>query len=222
MNIAKKIFSVLTFCIIASNGIFANSTDEELEFKRKNLLLTNSWGFSCSQITRIQLQNDRSNFVWHDDLLGVYYQIQTENLPINFTAKLDICYPFANSFNSVPQVSKQVIVYAFALNIGPIWAIPVMESFTINLSPIINFRYQLDDFFHRFDLGAGGLVTFEFPLFKNFTVLLNGGFSYDFVNLGTNKNIRNYNHVWTYNVALGFRISKKVPNDFYYFGRKEK
>lgn len=217
MNKTKKIISILIVSTFALFSSFALETKNE---DTQKMVLLHNWGLSYAQVTRIQNNTTRSNFVWQDTMIGAFYSIQTANLPVNFVAKVDVFYPIAISFNSVPQVSKQVLVYAFDFNAGPIWTFPIGKIAKLNLAPVIDFRYQLDDNFHHFDLGAGFIAGFDFPISHFFTISLNGGFAYDFGNLGTNANVRNYNQVWSYNAQLGFRISKKKPNDFYYIGYK--
>ena len=178
-------------------------------------------GFSWTRLTRIQLQNNRSNFVWQDDMFGVYYSIQTGNLPINFLGKITLYYPYHYEFNKVEQIPKQTILYAGDLDIGPVWTFPLWEICRINLSPVIHYRYQLSDKYHHNDLGIGALVVTEFPISKRFTVLLNTEFSYDCGNLGSNRQIQNFDHVWAYTVDLGLKYTKRHQNSFYYIKRKE-
>lgn len=216
----KKLLSIVLLSLVAASGIFAAEPVKEVKDDSAKMHLLHNWGFSWARVTRLKINKDRSNFVWQDDMVGAYYAIQTDNLPVNFIAKVSAYYPYHIEFNQVTQISKQVLVYAFDFNAGPIWTIPLWKIARLDLAPVVNFRYQMDDFYNHFELGLGGIVGFEFPVSHHFSVLLNGEFTYDYGNLGKNKISRPYDHVWSYQAQLGFRISKKVPNDFYYFGYK--
>lgn len=212
MNKLKKLFLTLPFFFTIISHTYAQ---ENIDSSKKISAVFN-WGLSFEQITRIQKQEERSNFVWRDDLAGAFFSVQTKNAPINFIAKIGAYYPFHSTFNYVPQNSKQVLVYAFDLNIGPIWSFPLWNIVTLDLSPVINLRYQMYDFFHHIDLGCGIIAGLEFPISSLFTILLNGEFTYDYGNLGSNANIRIYDAVFSYGAQLGFRISKRSRNTFSY------
>ena len=215
MKKIKKLITILILSILASTSIVAQEAKDSSESK---FAIIHNWGLAFNQVTRIQKQVERSNFVWREDLVGAFYSAQTVNLPVNFIAKVGVYYPIGTTFNFVPQVSKQILLYGFDFNAGPIWTIPIGHVLNLSLSPVIEFRYQIDDNFHKFDLGAGIIASMEFPISRFFTIMLNGEFTYDFGNLGTNAGIRNYDAVYSYGAQLGFRISKAVPNNFYYFG----
>lgn len=217
MKRIKKLISILVLSITALCGAFAAEGSDSSEPKFN---VIHNWGLAYTQVTRIQKQTERSNFVWREDLVGAFYSAQTVNLPVNFIAKVSAFYPLSTTFNFVPQVSKQVLLYGFDFNAGPVWTFPIGQIMNVSVAPIINLRYQMDDNFHKFDLGGGVIAGMEFPFSRYFTMMLNGEFTYDFGNLGTNANMRNYDSVYSYGAQLGFRISKKSPNSFYYFGDK--
>lgn len=178
--------------------------------------LLHNWGVSWSRVTRIQTKTDRSNFVWQDDFIGLYYALQTGNLPVNFLLSAEVQYPYHYEFNKVEQLSKQIILYSFNFNLGPIWTKPMFDFFKLDLAPMVHFRYQLSDKYHHCDLGIGAFAGVEFPVMRKFSVLLNAEFTYDFGNLGSNANVQPFNHVFSYNVQLGFRLSNRGANTFYY------
>lgn len=217
MKKIKKLISIFVLAIIAGCGAFAaeGNTEEQPKFA-----LIHNWGLAYTQVTRIQFQSNRSNFVWREDLVGAFYSAQTAYLPVNFIAKISAYYPIQTTFNFVPQVSKQVLLYGFDFNTGPIWTFPLWQIANLSLAPVINVRYQMDDNFHKVDLGGGVIASLEFPIARYFTIMLNGEFTYDFGNLGTNAGMRNYDQVYSYGAQLGFRISKAAPNKFYYCGIK--
>lgn len=219
MTKLKKIISVLVLASVSLAGAFA---EEENEKSSSGFYLLHNWGVSVSSVTRLQLNTTRSNFVWQDDMLGLYYEVQSKSLPVNFIAKLSVFYPYHSSFNQMDQKAKQVILYAFDLTVGPYWSIPLWEFAILDLAPVVNVRYQLDDNFHHVDLGLGGRLGLEFPVSRKFSILLNGTFTYDFANLGSNAKIRPYDHAWTYAADLGFRVSKKHPNSIFYINPRGK
>lgn len=221
MKVKQKTFlTILIFSLICS-PIFSKENSEQTEKKREsNFSLIHNYGFAWNQITRIQLQSNRSNFVWRNDLIGAFYSIQTKKLPINFIGKISAFYPYHYEFNKFPQISKQIIVYAFDLEAGPIWTFPIKNIMSINFSPVCHYRYQLSDEFSFNELGVGILTGFEFPISPKFTVLLNGDFVYSPFKLGKKVKMRPYDHIWHYGIQLGFRYSKRNLNQFTYFKKK--
>ena len=193
----------------------------EKPFDPNAFYVVHGGGISWSRITRIQLHNDRSNFVWQDDMFGFYYAIQTGNLPLNFLGKISLYYPYHYEFNKVQQIPKQTVLYAGDLDLGPVWTFPLWEICRVNLSPVVHYRYQLSDKYHHNDLGIGALAVMEFPISKRFTILLNSEFSYDCGNIGSNRNMQNFDHVWAYTFDLGLKYTKRHPNSFYYIRSKE-
>ncbi len=89
--IAWLFLTILIFSLICS-PIFSKENSEQTEKKRESKFsLIHNYGFAWNQITRIQLQSNRSNFVWRNDLIGAFYSIQTKKLPINFIAFYVCC-----------------------------------------------------------------------------------------------------------------------------------
>lgn len=220
----KKIFVLVLaslFCLCETFAQEDKLVKPEKPFDPSAPYAMHNWGFSWQHVTRIQKNTTRSNFVWEDDMIGAFYACQTGNLPINWLAKLSVLYPYHSMFNKMEQKSKQVILYAFDLHAGPIWTMDIFEAFKLDLSPAVHYRYQLSDKFHHNDLGLGAMVTAEFPITKKISVLLNGEFTYDFFNLGTNARMQRYDNIFSYNVDLGCRISKRGENKFYYVKNKE-
>lgn len=219
----KKIICIIIICCFSTSFFFAKKVKEQKVYGPNKFSIMMNYGIAWAKITRIQTQEKRSNFVWQDDLIGLFYSLQSRNAPLNFLAKISAYYPYQYEFNKFPQKSKQVILYAFDLDFGPIWTIPIFKIATLDLCPLLNIRYQLSDKFHHIDLGIGVLAGLEFPISQGFTILLNGEFIYSNGNLGTNNRMQPYNYVWSYNAQLGVRFSKKrAPNQFYYIKPKSK
>ncbi|MBP5588623.1 MAG: hypothetical protein J6X37_07870 [Treponema sp.] len=218
----KTLLSI--FLIFSSFLVFAQEeklVKPQKPFNPDAFYVVHGGGISWTRLTRIQLHNDRSNFVWQDDMFGFYYAIQTGNLPVNFLGKISLYYPYHYEFNKVEQIPKQTVLYAGDLDLGPVWTFPLWEICRVNLSPVVHYRYQLSDKYHHNDLGLGALAVMEFPISKRFTILLNSEFSYDCGNLGSNRQIQKFDHVWAYTFDLGLKYTKRHPNSFYYIKTKQ-
>lgn len=218
----KTLLSI--FFIFSSFLVFAQEeklVKPQKPFNPDAFYVVHGGGISWTRLTRIQLHNDRSNFVWQDDMFGFYYAIQTGNLPVNFLGKISLYYPYHYEFNKVEQIPKQTVLYAGDLDLGPVWTFPLWEICRVNLSPVVHYRYQLSDKYHHNDLGLGALAVMEFPISKRFTILLNSEFSYDCGNLGSNRQIQKFDHVWAYTFDLGLKYTKRHPNSFYYIKTKQ-
>lgn len=218
----KNLLSI--FLILSSFLVFAQEeklVKPQKPFDPDAFYVVHGGGISWTRLTRIQLHNDRSNFVWQDDMFGFYYAIQTGNLPVNFLGKISLYYPYHYEFNKVEQIPKQTVLYAGDLDLGPVWTFPLWEICRVNLSPVVHYRYQLSDKYHHNDLGLGALAVMEFPISKRFTILLNSEFSYDCGNLGSNRQIQKFDHVWAYTFDLGLKYTKRHSNSFYYIKTKQ-
>ena len=136
----KKIFLIFTFvfllfpAICQETNLFETSTSEDKDdsnveinektgfpkIKAKPFVMFNE-GFAAAQVTRIQTVSGRSNFVWQNDFIGAFFQIQTRNMkPLNSVIRTSVFYPFYNKFNGVKQFPKQTVLYAYDLFAGPI------------------------------------------------------------------------------------------------------
>lgn len=223
MTRIKKIFILTVFAFSTTETLFAQMekpVKPEKPYDKDAPYVLHNGGFAWSRVTRIQTQTECSNFVWQDDMLGAFYSIQTGNLPLNFMAKIGAYYPYHYEFRHVEQKPMQIILYSFDFNIGPYWTIPIGEIINLNLAPMVHFRYQLSDEFHHCDLGVGAFAGIEVPVTKKFTVLVNGELTYDCGNLGSNGRMFPYDHVYSYNADIGFRIDSKGRNKFYYIKPK--
>ncbi|NLL99941.1 MAG: hypothetical protein GX220_00595 [Treponema sp.] len=220
----KKIFlcSTLIFLTIFAHTQEVSDTDELHPvtgfpiIKEAPFIVFNE-GITISNVTRIQKQNDRSNFVFDDFMIGAYLSFTTFNMkPIDSTVRIAIFYPLNSAFNSVLQEPKQVLRYAFDLFAGPIFKTDMWNYVRINFAPGLHFLYQMSDRFNYFNLGAGIQLGLELPLSKHWTILINGFASLDNGNFGSNNNIEPYDITYEFQLDLGFRYSKKAINKFSY------
>lgn len=174
-------------------------------------------GVSFAQITRVELIEDRSNFVRQNYLAGAYFGIQTENMmPVNSMVRIAAYYPFYHTFNGMQQFPKQTILYAFDLFAGPIIQADMWKYVRLNFAGGLHYMYQLTDEYHMHYLGLGALVGCELPVARRWTVLLNGTFTLDYPNLGENRIVQPFAYAWQYQLELGVRYSRRGENKYSY------
>ncbi|MDE5898592.1 MAG: hypothetical protein K2H09_04940 [Treponemataceae bacterium] len=180
-------------------------------------------GFSFAQITRISKQEERSNFVWQDYLIGAHFDIMTENFkPVDLMLRVAAYYPFYHTFNGMRQYPKQVVLYAFDLFTGPVIQANMWNYVRLNLAAGLHYMYQLTDEYHLHYLGAGAVAGVELPIAWHWTILLDATAALDYPNFGTNRNIQPYNYAWQYQASLGVRYSKKGANMYSYISSKKR
>ena len=225
----KKLFSIITLIFIFSQIIFAqnNNQQEKInpktgfpEIKQKPFIVFNE-GLSGAMINRLEKQDDRSNLVRENYLIGAFLEVQTENMkPINSMIRLSAYYPIYTTFNGMMQNSKQIILYAFDLFAGPMIQADMWNYVFLKFAGGLHYMYQLTDEYHMNYLGLGALAGVELPISKHWTILLNGTATLDYPNLGTNKNIQPFDISCQYHVNFGIRYSKKKQNKYSYIRSK--
>lgn len=181
------------------------------------------YGLSAAWVTRIQKQTGRSNFVFGHTLAGLYVTMETVNIkPCDSVLRLAAYYPLAYTFNDVPQIAKQPILYAADLAFMPLFRADMWNYVKINFAPGLHVFYQLTDDWHFIQAGVIGMLGVELPIAKRWTILANGLASFDYANLGSNRDMFPVDWAWTYQVSLGVRYSKKLENKYSYIGSKKK
>lgn len=174
-------------------------------------------GVTSAWITRIIKQDNRSNFVFTDFMAGAYFAIETKNMqPLDSIVKFSVYYPISHKFNKVPQPKKNMLNFAFDLVAAPLFHMNMWEYVRINLGAGLHFLYQMGDRWNYISLGVAGLAGVELPLSKRWTILVNGNASFDFGNLGTNREMEPYDSVWQYQLDFGVRYSRKAENKYSY------
>lgn len=192
------------------------------KIKAKPFVMFNE-GIAMAQVTRIQTVSGRSNFVWQNDMIGAFFQIQTRNMkPLNSVIRTSVFYPFYNKFNEVKQFPKQTILYAFDLFAGPILETDMWKYVRLKFGLGLHYMYQLSDEYHLHYLGGGALAGLELPIEPRWTILLDGTFSFDYPNLGTNRLVQPYDYSWQYQLNLGVRYSVKGKNRYSYIRQSAK
>lgn len=192
------------------------------QIKQKPYFIFNE-GISYTFVTRIEKQDDRSNFVYEDHLIGAFFTLQTENMrPANSIITVKAFYPFSHGFNGVSQNAKQVILYAVDLFAGPMLQTDMWKYVRIHFAAGLHYMYQLSDAYHLHYLGAGVLAGAELPIARHWTIIANGTFTLDNPNFGTNKLVQPFTYSWQYHLDVGVRYSKKSSNQFSYINSRRK
>lgn len=225
---ATLLFSSAIFCQIGEKSESLEENPEINaktgfpEIKKKPFIVFNE-GAAIAQVTRIQTQSGRNNYVWQNDFLGAFFQIQTKNMrPLNSMIRIAAFYPFYNKFNDVKQYPKQTILYAFDLFAGPIIETDMWKYVRLKFSLGLHYMYQLTDEYHLHYLGGGALAGMELPLAERWSILLDGTFSLDYPNFGTNRLVQPFHFAWQYQLNLGVRYSKKAKNQYSYIRKSQK
>ncbi len=226
----KKTVLFFLICIFTGFSVFAQDVDEINpvtgfpEISEKPFVVFNE-GLAASLVTRIQNQEDfnRSNFVWQDTLVGAYFEMQTVNMkPFNSILRLAAYYPLLHTFNGMEQKAKTVLLYGFDLYYGVLFQTDMWKYLRLNFALGPHFNYLLSDEYHHLEFGGGALIGAELPVHKNWTVLANFLGTVDYGNLGTNRLSCPYMVVWSYQVELGVRFSKKNENKYSYISSRPK
>ncbi|MCQ2584384.1 MAG: hypothetical protein MJ185_02245 [Treponema sp.] len=216
----KKI-TALFICLFCISCLFAQ--EENLnpvtgfpEIEDKPFALFNE-GVSAAQITRIITQDERSNFVWQDYYMGMFFEVQTANMqPYNSILRLTAYYPIYHTFNGMKQIQTQMFLYGLDLFYGVMFESDMWKYVGFKWAIGPHFAYNMTDEWHHMDAGIGALLGAELPLEKKWTIIADGLASLDYGNFGSNRKIMPYNVVWQYQLGIGFRYSKKGINTYSY------
>jgi len=205
----KKIFCA--FILILS--VISFSFAQEENKSSKDLFFVFEEGAAFTTVTRIQKVSGRSNFVWKDAMIGGYSTIKTKNFPVHDVMfRFEAFYPFLHQFNGMEMFAKQTILYAFDGFTGPYFVWEYNKHVRLSLTPGLHYMYQLSDEYHLNYAGIGAIAGTEFPVTEKWTVLLDGTFTWDYANLGSNRNVQPFDYSWQWGATLGLRYSKKFPN----------
>lgn len=219
---------IFIFLIFITISLFAQTNDGEKRnpfsqlFSNPNFSLTYNEGLSYAQITRIEILDNRSNFVRENFLAGAFFNIKTDNLSfVDFVFQIDAYYPFYQAFNGMRQFPKNMISYAFDGYLGALFSYDKFKYVLFDFSLGMHYMYHLTDEYHMNYLGLGTLNTIELPLTKGWSIVNNYFFSYDNANLGSNKNIQKFDAAYQYHIDLGVRYTRKAQNPYYYINLKK-
>jgi len=180
-----------------------------------------SEGAASSWLTRIIFQTERSNFVFEDFLVGLYFRTDLENFKY-FTpmTRLAVYYPLVSTFNDFPQLPKNPLHYGVDLTTGVRFDILEFKYFRLNFGPALHMFFLNTDRWNYFNLGAAVFLGMEVPLTKNWTFLAGAFASLDNGNLGANRQMEPFDVVYQYQIEAGVRYSKKITNKDFLFVKK--
>lgn len=174
-------------------------------------------GISYAQLTRIELMDNRSNFVRENMMLGAYCTVETSDLSFfDLIFTLSAYYPFYQAFNGMEQKAKNMFNYAVDTYLGTIITYDKLDYVILNFTLGMHYMYQLTDEYHMNYLGIGGSIGIDFPISKSWTIVETNFFSYDNPNLGANKKIQPFDAAYQFHINIGVRYSGKVLNKYSY------
>jgi hypothetical protein len=201
----------------------AEAADGEEAAGKNRVFLLSSWGHTCSWLTRIIKQTGRSNFVFEDFLVGLYYRMDLHT-PINLTpmARLAAFYPLTSTFNKYPQEPKTPLHYSLDMNMGINFNVFDFAYFRLNAGPAMHLFFLNSDRWNYFEVGGALFIGMELPLSKQWTLIGNGFASLDNGNLGGNRGVEIFDIAYQYQVDLGVRYSRRLENKTYLFPVKSK
>lgn len=212
----KKLFATLIILFSAA-CLFA----QEAEISKKtnplwfNLVFTE--GLTYDQITRIEVQENSSNFVRETFLAGAYCNVKTDGFwLVDLELQLAAYYPFHNAFNGMAQKAKNMFNYGIDLFFGATYTFDFLKYVNIETSLGLHYMYQLTDEYHMNYVGLGTLNSIVFPITHRWSVVNSYFFAYDNPNLGTNAKVQPFDGSYQYHIDLGVRYSKASPNSYSY------
>lgn len=202
-----KKFLILPFLFLVSFSAFSLDFNCDFIFDE---------GVSFCQVTRIEVLEDRSNFVRENMMLGAYFSTQTVGLPL-LEVQLDVgaYYPFYQAFNGMKQATKNVLNYALDSYLGLKIEYDAFKYVFFTGSLGMHYMYQLTDEWHMHYLGLGLTAGFELPVSSGWTIVNRNFVSLDDANLGKNKLIQPFRS-YQYHINLGVRYSRRVHNEYSY------
>ena len=175
------------------------------------------YGLTTSIVTRITKQTKRSNFVDDHYFIGAYVAMQSRNMePLDSMIRISIYYPVAYKFNKVPNAISNMLNFGIDLFAAPYVNLSLWHYLTFDLGGGLHFLFEQSDDYNFVNLGLGAFARINMPVARRWTMFVDGYFSLDYGNLGTNGPIEPVDFVWQYQVAVGFRYSKKAPNKYSY------
>ncbi|MDD7415943.1 MAG: hypothetical protein SPI86_04380 [Treponemataceae bacterium] len=176
-------------------------------------------GLGYSKVTRIVFQNEKTNYVFEDYMMGAFLSVRTEYFePLNPLMRLSVYTPFSTEFNNVEQ-SRKRFNWGIDYFAGMEFKASVKGYVNVHIAPGLHFLYEYTDRFSYIDLGIGGYINAELPVSYHWSIVLDGIGSFDFGNLGSNKLFEYYNIVWQWQTGIGFKYSIMMPNKINYMNQ---
>lgn len=227
----KKYVLIITALFALTAGLFAQETETPEE---QNVPSVNKYtidgapfrfvfeeGVSYAQVTRVEKQTGRSNFVRENMMAGAYFNFHTVNLSrIDFTQQISAYYPFYNAFNGMRQYSKNILNYAVDSFTGVTKTYERFPGVKFNGAMGLHYMFQLTDEWPMHYIGFGVQGGFLLPISKNFSIVNNYFISFDNANIGPNSLMQPFTISYQYHADLGVRFSKRTPNSYCYIKPK--
>lgn len=180
-------------------------------------------GVSFAQVNRVEILEDRSNFVRENYMIGASCSMISHNMkPTNHIIRISAYYPFYNTFNGMRQYPKQTLLYAADLFAGLYTTIDMWKYVNINFAGGLHYMYQLTDEYHMHYFGGAIMSGLDLPIAKRWNIALDGTVTLDYPNFGTNRRVQPFDMSWQYHLDFGVRYSRKNLNKYSYINSKPK
>lgn len=237
-HILKQWTLIIVIFILFISPVFAESSEEtsdddtsydelynELAIKDSysdKLFVTFNYGPTAAWLTRIIKQTGRSNFVLKDFLPGLYFNTELHNLWFfNPEVRVAVYYPLIATFNDVIQKQNTPLHIAMDFIAGARFKTE-WNFLTFSGGPGLHVFFMTSDRWNYLNLGLAAAVGIEVAMSPGWTLLIDGFASIDNGNLGTNRDMEQFDVAYQYQTAVGVRYSKKKRNDTALFMPKEK
>lgn len=217
----KKVFCVLLILVlllplklVAQDRIEKEQDAQDRTANDKKFYVLFDEGISYSVISRLILQEEKSNYVFEDYMIGSYMTVRTEYFsPFNPIERLAVYVPFSTEFNNV-ELERKRFNWSFDSFTGVEFTTDIQKWLFIRFGPGVHFNYEYADRFEYITVGLGGYIDTELPISYRWSIILDGAGTFDFLgNLGSNKYVEYYNYCWQWQTGLGVRYTTKGCNE---------
>lgn len=215
----KKLFLAFLF-IVLSVPLFSQETEPNtIDGGKFNFVFDE--GVSYAQVTRVEHQTNRSNFVRENMMIGAFFNFQTVNLSkLDFIEQVSVYYPFYNAFNGMRQFPKNMFNYAIDNFTGITADYKKLKYINFDFSLGMHYMFQMTDEWPMSYLGIGLQTGMNFPISRYWTILNTYLISFDNANIGPNKLMQPFEISYQYHINLGVRYSRRAPNTYCYIKPK--
>ncbi|HCC36306.1 MAG TPA: hypothetical protein DEQ14_01080 [Treponema sp.] len=186
------------------------SSAEEPSASGRQLYMTFSQGAAASWLTRIILQENRSNFVFRDFLPGLYFGAELRGIQhLVPRMRLTAYYPLVSTFNAMPQKSVNPLRYGIDMLAGADFEFGAKEMIGIHAGPFLHMFFMNSDRWNILNVGLAVSAGLELRFSDQWDMLVDGVASLDNGNLGMNRSMEPYDITYQYQIELGVRYRKK-------------
>lgn len=208
------------FLLIFSLPLFCQETSQKtIDGGKFNF--TFDEGVAYAQVTRVETQTERSNFVRENMMIGAYCNFETVDFSsIDFFQQLSAYYPFYNAFNGMRQYPKNMFNYGIDSYTGLKTHYTKFEYFTFDMGLGLHYMFQMTDEWPMHYLGLGIQAGLNLPLTETISIATTGFVSFDNANIGSNKLMQPFEISYQYHATLGVKYSKRAKNSYCYIKPK--